>query len=49
MGGKSRKTGSVSKKLIDRLKAGRPLKSAGNNKKETPKHDPFGLSNNTTK
>ena len=44
MGGKSRKTGNVSRKLIERLKSGKdstPKKCEKSNKKETP--DPFGL------
>jgi hypothetical protein len=45
MGGKSRKTGSVSKKLIERLKAGKPLAPKPDNKKDPKKKaNPFGLS-----
>lgn len=46
MGGKSRKTGQVSQKLIDRLKNGKPFKE-GRKKAEkvvkTVESDPFGL------
>lgn len=48
MGGKSRKTGGISKKLIDRIKAGESLtkKTSSNKKcgKKIEKGDPFDLS-----
>jgi len=44
MGGKSRKTGAVSKSLIDRIRAGGKI-STGTPKKQSPaKPNAFGLS-----
>lgn len=47
MGGKSRKTGNVSKALIDRIKAGGSLqataKKAPTSTKKAPKVNAFGL------
>ena len=46
MGGKSRKTGNVSKALIDRIKAGGSLQATAQKaptSKKTPKVNAFGL------
>ena len=46
MGGKSRKTGNVSKALIDRIKAGGSLQATAKKdptSKKTPKVNAFGL------
>ena len=46
MGGKSRKTGAISRKLIDRLKNGRTAiqdRKGPEKKKSIVKEDPFGL------
>jgi hypothetical protein len=43
MGGKSRKTGGVSKELIDRIKRGGKLPERKDKKQKQPQRDPFGL------
>jgi len=49
MGGKSRKTGGISKALIDRIKAGGKLDASGKKRKKgscvkVQREDPFGIS-----
>lgn len=44
MGGKSRKTGAVSKSLIDRIKAGGKISTQVQKKQSPSKPNAFGLS-----
>jgi hypothetical protein len=43
LGGKSRKTGAISKKLIDKIRNASKLKTPAKKKSDKKKQDPFGL------
>ena len=45
MGGKSRKTGGISRKLIDKIKKGRLDAAKKKGEKKPANKDPFGLNN----